>query len=184
VIIFVCATHNCLCSLLFLHLPFVHSQIENNDEMLSAFRCFPSSTRLPAAFKVKDSYFRTFASQSVRNRFSRTTNPLGQQQSNGSSRSFTVGRNLRSEKFEVETRVAKDVILFKFENPRFFKMLNVFSLSQFAFWSYLSYCATTLRNIPVKDDPNTPWWQTINLGEKKYKIGICVVSFIIGKMFL
>ncbi|XP_059480685.1 transmembrane protein 223 [Neocloeon triangulifer] len=97
------------------------------------------------------------------------------------NRNFSIGRILRSEKFDaVQTKVAKDVILFHHENPKFFKMLNLFGVSQFAFWMYLSYCATTLKDVPVKEDSNAPWWMSINLGEKKYKRTITIVSFLIG----
>ncbi|XP_065349060.1 transmembrane protein 223 [Cloeon dipterum] len=100
------------------------------------------------------------------------------------NRNFSLGRLLRSEKFEVDTKVSKDVILFHHENPRFFKMLNFFGLSQFAFWMYLSYCCSTLKDVPVKDSANVTWWQSVNLGEKKYKHALTVGSFLIGYLSL
>lgn len=33
--------------------------------------------------------------------------------------------------------LAKDIIVFKYDNPRFFKMMNFFAISQFFFWGYL-----------------------------------------------
>jgi TMEM70/TMEM186/TMEM223 protein family len=30
--------------------------------------------------------------------------------------------------------LAKDVIVFKYENPRFFKLMNIFTISQLFFW--------------------------------------------------
>lgn len=44
---------------------------------------------------------------------------------------------------DVNTKVAKDVILFKFENPQFFRIINFFAISQFVFWNYLSHFAFT-----------------------------------------
>ncbi|KAJ9575915.1 hypothetical protein L9F63_007227 [Diploptera punctata] len=83
---------------------------------------------------------------------------------------------------DVNTKVAKDVILFKYENPKFFRILNIFALSQFGFWAYLSHFAfTSLKDAPSpKDSDNTPWWRKINLGENKYRNGISVLSFLVG----
>ena len=39
---------------------------------------------------------------------------------------------------KVNTNVVKDVVLFKYENPRQFKLLNIFAIVQFGFWSYLA----------------------------------------------
>jgi hypothetical protein len=34
--------------------------------------------------------------------------------------------------------LAKDVIVFNYENPRLFKVLNLFAISQLFFWGYLA----------------------------------------------
>lgn len=83
-----------------------------------------------------------------------------------------------------EYSVMKDTLLFRYENPRFFKMMNIFAMSQFLFWSYLSHFAfMTMRDIPVnpevKENENLPWWTKINFG--KYRTGIALASFLIGK---
>ncbi|XP_055917704.1 transmembrane protein 223 [Eupeodes corollae] len=90
--------------------------------------------------------------------------------------------NLCSKAFDVSTNVAKDVILFKYENPKFYKMLNAFAIVQFLFWNYLSHSAfTTLRDAPVEEaDEDAPWYRQINLGENKYRNGITVSCFLIG----
>lgn len=82
---------------------------------------------------------------------------------------------------DVNTNVAKDVILYKYDNPKHYKWLNIFSLCQFGFWTYLSYFSfTTLRDAPVEPDSNASWWRKINLGENKYRNTIAVSAFIIG----
>jgi TMEM70/TMEM186/TMEM223 protein family len=149
-------------------------------KMLKAFRCL----RAPTSSILNSCVVRPFSGQVIQStRILRIPNSVGQC-SRSATRNLFTSRTLRAEKFEVDTKVAKDVILFKYENRRLFKMLNLFAVSQFLFWSYLTYCAASLRNIPVKDDnPNRPWWQSINLGEKKYKIGLMIVSFVIGKSY-
>ncbi|KAG7164009.1 transmembrane protein 223-like [Homarus americanus] len=83
---------------------------------------------------------------------------------------------------EHEYAVPKDTILFRYENSRFFKLMNMFAISQFFFWLYLSHFAfTTMRNVPVRTeegDKTLPWWRRINFGE--YKNGIAIGSFFIG----
>lgn len=149
-------------------------------KMLSAFRCLQA----PSARIVNSCVLRTLTGQVIQaTRILRNPNTAGQC-TPSTVRNLFTSRSMRAEKFEVDTKVAKDVILFKFENRRFFKMLNLFAISQFLFWTYLTYCAASLRNIPIKEDSaNRPWWQSINLGEKKYKYGLMVLSFVIGKCF-
>lgn len=83
---------------------------------------------------------------------------------------------------EVNTNVAKDVILYRYDNPKFFRIVNIFALCQFGFWTYLSHFAfTSMRDAPVpKDRDDLPWWRKINLGENKYRNGLTVLSFLIG----
>uniref|UniRef100_A0A2M4AY38 Uncharacterized protein n=1 Tax=Anopheles triannulatus TaxID=58253 RepID=A0A2M4AY38_9DIPT len=86
--------------------------------------------------------------------------------------------------YDVNTRVPKDVMLFKYENPRFFKILNIFAVSQFLFWGYLCHFSyTTLRDAPVNQDAmqeEVPWYKKINLGENKYRNSIAIMCFFIG----
>jgi hypothetical protein len=90
-------------------------------------------------------------------------------------------RNSSDGYLEVKTNIAKDVILFKYDNPRFFKIVNIFAVCQFVFWSYLSvFSFTTLRDAPVDRSKETTWWRKINLGENKYRNSLSIISFIIG----
>jgi hypothetical protein len=46
--------------------------------------------------------------------------------------------------------LAKDVIVFNYENPKKFKLLNLFAISQMFFWSYLGHWSyTELRDVRV-----------------------------------
>ncbi|XP_076066020.1 transmembrane protein 223-like isoform X1 [Oratosquilla oratoria] len=85
--------------------------------------------------------------------------------------------------FDSRIDLSKDVVLFKYENPRYFKMLNFFAISQFFFWFYLSHFSfTTLRNVPAlpnnEENKDVPWWRKINFGQ--YRNGISVGCFMIG----
>ncbi|XP_005181816.1 transmembrane protein 223 [Musca domestica] len=85
--------------------------------------------------------------------------------------------------YDVNTNVAKDVIVYKYENPKFFKIINIFGICQFTFWTYLSHFAfTSLRDAPVevKEGQELAWYERINLGENKYRNGITVMCFCIG----
>lgn len=96
-------------------------------------------------------------------------------------RSLVVRNSANVPSVDVNTNVIKDVILFKYENPRFFKMFNIFAICQFGFWSYLSIFAfQSLRDAPVSQDQNTSWWRKINLGENKYRNTLAASAFIIG----
>ncbi|XP_025832529.1 transmembrane protein 223 isoform X2 [Agrilus planipennis] len=82
---------------------------------------------------------------------------------------------------DVNTKVAKDVILYKYDNPKFYKYLNIFAICQFGFWNYLSvFALQTLRDAPVSPSENAAWWEKINLGENKYRNTLSVLAFTIG----
>lgn len=86
-------------------------------------------------------------------------------------------------KFEQEYSVDKDTVLFRYENKRYFKMMNIFALSQFFFWSYLSHFAfTTMKSSPITLPPeekeNLPWWRKVDFG--RYRTGISTGSFLLG----
>lgn len=88
---------------------------------------------------------------------------------------------------DVNTNVIKDVILFKYENPKFFMYMNVFAIVQYMFWTYLGIFAfSTLRDAPVdktKVTDETPWFRKINLGENKYRNTLGSLAVVIGKSF-
>lgn len=81
------------------------------------------------------------------------------------------------------TNVVKDVMLFKYENPKLFKSINLFAVAQFCFWNYLSYFTyNNLRDAPVveEDSANLQFWQRINLGENKYRNSLAITCFLMG----
>lgn len=82
--------------------------------------------------------------------------------------------------------LTKDVIVFKYNNPRYFKIMNIFGIAQFFFWVICSeFTLSNLRNTPVNEGaPNFkdfPLYLQVNLGENKYKYGIATISFLLGK---
>ncbi|XP_056631789.1 transmembrane protein 223 [Diorhabda sublineata] len=96
-------------------------------------------------------------------------------------RKFVCQRYFSERAIDVNTNVVKDVILYKFDNSRYFKLMNLFAFAQFGFWSYLSLTAyTTLRDAPVDQTTGDHWWEKINLGENKYRNGISLFCGIVG----
>lgn len=52
----------------------------------------------------------------------------------------------------VENTLAKDVIIYTYENDRKFKILNLFAFSQLIFWSYLAqWSYTGIRDVKVRE---------------------------------
>lgn len=84
---------------------------------------------------------------------------------------------------DANTAVIKDVVLFKYENPRLFKAMGFFAIAQFFFWNWLSYFSfNNLKDAPVdkSKEEDLPLWRRINLGENKYRNGIGVMCFLMG----
>lgn len=83
------------------------------------------------------------------------------------------------------SNLAKDVIVFKYNNPRYFKVMNFFGMVQFFFWLICSeFTLSNLRNTPVNEEaPNfddLPLYLKVNLGENKYKYGLALGCFTFG----
>lgn len=86
---------------------------------------------------------------------------------------------------DVNTNVTKDVILFKYENPKFYMYMNIFAVVQYMFWTYLGlFALQNLRDAPVDESKiteDTPWFRKINLGQNKYRNTLGAVAILIGK---
>lgn len=92
-------------------------------------------------------------------------------------------RTFSDKALDVNTNVIKDVILYKSDGDRFFKVLNFFGVSQFVFWTYLSMTAyQTLKDIPVNEATANVWWRRINFGDSKWKNSLTIISFVIGRV--
>ncbi|XP_037042950.1 transmembrane protein 223 [Bradysia coprophila] len=98
------------------------------------------------------------------------------------SKSINSTGGASSSPLDGSAKLAKDVIVFKYENPNFFKYLNIFAICQYLCWNYLSYFSfTSLRDAPVDNTgEDVSWWRKINLGENKYRNTLTIVCFLIG----
>lgn len=86
--------------------------------------------------------------------------------------------------YETEAKVVKDVMLYKYDNPRFYKYLNGFAVIQFLFWGFMGrFSVSSIRDVPVEEnlDKNLPWWKRVNLGEGKYKNTLAIICYLFGK---
>lgn len=85
--------------------------------------------------------------------------------------------------FEIDTNVQNDVLVYSLKSDRFFKMLKYFGCIQFAFWAYLGlFSFQNLRDAPEDTTAiNSSWWRRIAAKESKYKNGISVLCFGLGK---
>ncbi|XP_022193420.2 transmembrane protein 223 [Nilaparvata lugens] len=89
----------------------------------------------------------------------------------------------------VDTKVNKDVVLYKFEKVRQVRMLSAFGLGQAMFWNYWAhFLYTAIKDTPVDEsklDENSKWYDKINLGQNKYKIAFSAACLFVGNgMFL
>lgn len=94
---------------------------------------------------------------------------------------------LKSSSNAADAKLAKDIIVYKYENSRFYKVLNIFAICQFFFWIYLAHFSyTSLRDAPISktetetEYKNKSWYEKVNLGENKYRNGISAFCLILG----
>lgn len=83
---------------------------------------------------------------------------------------------------DVNTNVAKDVVLYKNDASRQFKLLNLFAVAQFVFWNFLAETVfSTLKDIPVdKLNKNGPWYTKINFGKDAARYSLTALCLIVG----
>lgn len=96
---------------------------------------------------------------------------------------FSHNRNFCTKQInlDVNTNVPKDVILYKYENRRYFFIANLFAYGQFCFWTFLGkQTYDLLRFVPVSKDENV-WWRKWNLGENFYRNTITSLLLFLGK---
>lgn len=85
------------------------------------------------------------------------------------------------------SNLTKDVIVYKYNNPKYFKIMNIFGIAQFFFWLICAeFTLSNLKYTPVNtEDPkfeDLPIYLRINLGENKYKYGLAIACFMFGKL--
>lgn len=93
-------------------------------------------------------------------------------------------RGVQTKPYEVETNLPKDVLLYKFENPKYHKRLNLFAISQLLFWTYLAqFVYTELKDIPMEKmiGDDLPWWRRYNFGESVHRTAFTILTFLVGK---
>ena len=76
----------------------------------------------------------------------------------------------------------KDVLLYKYEKPKFFLLINALSVVQGVFWSYLGYFLLKQMSNPEVYS-KSPFWNWLYTKQMKYKdvMGYCAILF--GKFF-
>lgn len=94
-------------------------------------------------------------------------------------------RQRESLPFEKEFNITKNVLVYSYDNSRFYKLLSYFGAVQFVFWLYLAtFSYSSLRDVPIPGEESpedVPWWRLINLGKNKYKNGIALLCFSVGR---
>lgn len=84
-------------------------------------------------------------------------------------------------------KLTKDVIVYKYNNPRFFKILNIFAIVQFGFWTYVADLSfSELRDTPVdenqKDLSLEPFYKQFNLGSDRFRYSMAAICTGFGKL--
>lgn len=86
--------------------------------------------------------------------------------------------------------LTKDVIIYKYENPRFFKIVNIFGVVQLFVLSYIAESLLSgLRNVSTNDNDGDPRLENVpgymrktNFGDSKWKYGLSFGVAFTGKM--
>lgn len=91
----------------------------------------------------------------------------------------------RLEKIDNPHNIDKDLILFHSDQSKFFRLMNLFAITQFGFWSYMGFTILDMNSVEIseetKNDKNLPWWRKYDFAY--YKTPMAVTTFIIGKFF-
>ncbi|XP_023232230.1 transmembrane protein 223-like [Centruroides sculpturatus] len=84
--------------------------------------------------------------------------------------------------FEINADTSKDIVLFRFDNSTFYRLLGLFGATQLFFWFYLArFSHRNLRDAPSDDNSSSkPFWKKINLGENKFRHGVTFLCLGVG----
>ncbi|XP_054285543.1 transmembrane protein 223-like [Macrosteles quadrilineatus] len=79
----------------------------------------------------------------------------------------------------------KDKILFYYENPRYYTIINAFAFVQFFFWLHLSeFSLNKGEKLKMESNEFSPWWKKIDLEDKKTRKIVASSCFLIGYLIL
>ncbi|XP_056093047.1 transmembrane protein 223 [Rhinichthys klamathensis goyatoka] len=104
-------------------------------------------------------------------------------------RSHVRVKSVRNAYTFTSTAVAKDVILFKHDRTRFFRILTIFCGGQFVFWAYLAHFAfTSLRDTrrnsgepaKIRTELGGLFSFDMNLGSNAWRYGFTLGCLLIG----
>jgi len=92
-----------------------------------------------------------------------------------------VSQTAKTKSTNINAGQEKDKLLYFYENPRHFYMLNGFAFVQFIFWTHMAeFTFTTGEKIKMETNEYTPWWKKINFQDKNTKMIVSTVCFLIG----
>lgn len=72
---------------------------------------------------------------------------------------MSSGRS-QTDTFDVNTKVINNVYLYKYDKPKFFKILNLSAVCQLVFWLVIAYVLKL--DIPKRDPDKEPWKKYLN----------------------
>ncbi|XP_024054601.1 transmembrane protein 223 [Terrapene carolina triunguis] len=90
----------------------------------------------------------------------------------------------------LDTHVPRDLLLFRHERARFFRLLGLFCTGQFAFWAYLAHFAfSELRPAgqpaaSVRPAPTLPGGASVNPTSNKWRYGFTVSCLTVGSLIV
>ncbi|EEB14319.1 conserved hypothetical protein [Pediculus humanus corporis] len=93
--------------------------------------------------------------------------------------------SIRSIKPIFKKHLEKDVLLYKYEKPKFFLLINALSVVQGVFWSYLGYFLLKQMSNPEVYS-KSPFWNWLYTKQMKYKdvMGYCAILFGVLMVFI
>lgn len=88
--------------------------------------------------------------------------------------------------FEVDTNVRGDVMVFTYANARFFRMLSVFGIVQFFFWSHMAVVAYSgVRDLRAQSSEETSsWWSMVANFQHEHRYRIAIACIALGYVVL
>lgn len=86
--------------------------------------------------------------------------------------------------FEVDTNVREDVMVFTYANARFFRMLSVFGIVQFLFWSHMAVFAYSgVKDLRAQSGEETSsWWSMVANFQHQHRYRIAIACIALGKL--
>uniref|UniRef100_A0A1B6LX19 Transmembrane protein 223 n=1 Tax=Graphocephala atropunctata TaxID=36148 RepID=A0A1B6LX19_9HEMI len=97
-------------------------------------------------------------------------------------RKSNISEMSKMDSMNSKSNLEKDKLLFMYENPKFFYLLNGFAFVQFFFWLHMSeFTYRKMKDVKIDNNNEAlPWWRKLNFQNENTRKMVAAFCFMLG----